>query len=181
MTYKPKIIFGYFFWFPCVLRILYLWCFIQRRYSMPVNRTIFSQILSYVSSYRFNQCVDRYNGNRGMKKFNCWKQFFCMCFAQLTYRESLRDIEVCLKSQSKKLYHIGIWRIDFEIDIGLRQWKQRLAHLRRFRSTSDRRSAQALCGRFRFPIGLGSYRLCPGLIDHWSVSVAFPLGEVPKA
>ncbi len=74
---------------------------------MPVNRTIFSQILSYVSSYRFNQCVNRYNGNRGMKKFNCWKQFFCMCFAQLTYRESLRDIEVCLKSQSKKLYHMG--------------------------------------------------------------------------
>ncbi|VFN06350.1 MAG: protein of unknown function (DUF4372), partial [Candidatus Kentron sp. G] len=56
----------------------------------------------------FRQCVERYNGNRKVQTFSCLDQFLCMVFAQLTYRESLRDIEVCLRAQQSKLYHMGI-------------------------------------------------------------------------
>jgi len=56
----------------------------------------------------FRCCVDRYNGNYKIKTFKCLDQFYCMAFAQLTYRESLRDIEACLRAQSSKLYHMGI-------------------------------------------------------------------------
>jgi hypothetical protein len=57
---------------------------------------------------KFRQCVDRYDGNFKVKKFSCWDQFLCMSFAQLTYRESLRDIETCLRAMQPKLYHMGI-------------------------------------------------------------------------
>lgn len=57
---------------------------------------------------KFRQCVNCYNGNYKVKKFSCWDQFFCMSFAQLTYRESLRDIETCLRAMQPKLYHMGI-------------------------------------------------------------------------
>ena len=57
---------------------------------------------------RFRQCVERYDGNYKIKSFSCWDQFLCMAFAQLTYRESLRDIEACLRATQPKLYHMGI-------------------------------------------------------------------------
>ncbi len=57
---------------------------------------------------QFRKCVERYNGNKGVRSFSCWDQFLCMAFAQLTYRESLRDIECCLRSMPEKLYHMGI-------------------------------------------------------------------------
>ena len=57
--------------------------------------------------YEFQKCVARYRGDYQQKKFSCWDQFLCMAFAQLTYRESLRDIEACLRSMSAKLYHVG--------------------------------------------------------------------------
>ena len=57
--------------------------------------------------YQFQICVDRYLGNRYVKEFSCWDQFLCLAFAQLTYRESLRDIEACLRAQQPKLYHMG--------------------------------------------------------------------------
>ncbi len=58
--------------------------------------------------YEFRKCVNRYQGNYKIKSFSCFDQFLCMAFAQLTYRESLRDIEVCLRSLQSKLYHMGI-------------------------------------------------------------------------
>ena len=58
--------------------------------------------------HKFRQCVDRYEGNKGIRTFTCLDQFMCMAFAQLTYRESLRDIECCLRAMREKLYHIGI-------------------------------------------------------------------------
>lgn len=70
--------------------------------------TIFSQIFSLVSKYEFDKCVKRYDGNYKVQKFTCWEQFLAMGFAQLTYRESLRDIEVCLNAMGDKLYHSGI-------------------------------------------------------------------------
>lgn len=75
---------------------------------MYSGRLIFSQVLDHLPSHTFRRCVTRYNGNHHVKKFSCLDQFRCMAFAQLTYRESLRDIEACLRAQKSKLYHMGI-------------------------------------------------------------------------
>ena len=75
---------------------------------MNQGKTIFSQILEFLSKHKFRQCVERYNGNYRVRSFTCFDQFLCMAFAQLTYRESLRDIECCLRAMREKLYHMGI-------------------------------------------------------------------------
>ncbi len=75
---------------------------------MNSGKTIFSQLMDFIPRYEFNQCVKRYNGNYKIKNFTCWEQFLCMAFAQFTYRESLRDIQACLRAAKKKLYHMGI-------------------------------------------------------------------------
>ena len=75
---------------------------------MHSGRIIFSQILDSLPRYEFNKCVQRYQGNYRTRKFSCYDQFLCMAFAQLTYRESLRDIETCLRALQPKLYHAGI-------------------------------------------------------------------------
>ena len=69
---------------------------------------LFSQIISLISPTSFKTCVKRYNGDFKTKHFNCWRQYLCMAFGQLTHRESLSDTIVCLKANSNKLYHIGI-------------------------------------------------------------------------
>lgn len=74
---------------------------------MNQGRTVFSQIMDFLPMYEFRKCVERYQGNYRVRSFSCWDQFLCMGFAQLTYRESLRDIESCLNSMSSKLYHMG--------------------------------------------------------------------------
>ena len=74
---------------------------------MNLGRTVFSQLLEFIPTYQFQICVDRYKGHRYVKDFSCWDQFLCLAFAQLTYRESLRDIEACLRAQQPKLYHMG--------------------------------------------------------------------------
>jgi len=75
---------------------------------MYQGRTVFSQILDFLPMHKFRQCVNRYSGNKGVRTFTCLDQFMCMAFAQLTYRESLRDIECCLRAMQEKLYHMGI-------------------------------------------------------------------------
>lgn len=75
---------------------------------MNYGKTVFSQIMDFLPIYEFQKCVDRYNGNHKVKRFTCMDQFLCMAFAQLTYRESLRDIEACLRAAQNKLYHMGI-------------------------------------------------------------------------
>ena len=75
---------------------------------MNSGKTIFAQLMDFLPIYEFHQCVQRYHGHYKMKSFSCWDQFLCMAFAQLTYRESLRDIEACLRSSQRKLYHMGI-------------------------------------------------------------------------
>lgn len=75
---------------------------------MNTGRTVFSQIMDYLPLDEFRKCVKRYQGNYKVKSFSCLDQFLCMAFAQLTYRESLRDIEACLRSMQNKLYHMGI-------------------------------------------------------------------------
>ena len=74
---------------------------------MNTGRTIFSQLMDFLPHDNFHQCVQRYNGNHKIKTFSCLDQYLCMAFAQLTGRESLRDIEACLRTFGPKLYHAG--------------------------------------------------------------------------
>jgi hypothetical protein len=75
---------------------------------MNIGRTVFAQIMDFIPLFQFRQCVARYNGNYKVITFTCLDQFLCLAFAQLTYRESLRDIEACLRVAKPKLYHMGI-------------------------------------------------------------------------
>ena len=75
---------------------------------MYTGKLVFTQVMEHLPWHQFHNCVKRYNGNHKAKSFRCTDQFRCMAFAQLTYRTSLRDIEVCLRAQSNKLYHMGI-------------------------------------------------------------------------
>ena len=74
---------------------------------MNSGRTVFAQLLDHLPSYEFQKCVTRYRGDYQQKTFSCWDQYLSMAFAQLTYRDSLRDIEACLRSMHGKLYHMG--------------------------------------------------------------------------
>jgi len=75
---------------------------------MNTGQSIFSQIIDFLPQHEFRKCAQRYRGNYKVQKFSCYNQFLCMSFAQLTYRESLRDIVACLRAMQPKLYHIGI-------------------------------------------------------------------------
>jgi hypothetical protein len=75
---------------------------------MNSGKTIFAQLMDFVPPYEFRCCVERYQGNYKIKSFSCWEQFLTLAFAQLTYRESLRDIEACLRAAPTKLYHMGV-------------------------------------------------------------------------
>ena len=74
---------------------------------MNSGRTVFSQLIGFLPDREFRRCVHRYEGDRRLREFSCWDQYLTMAFAQLTYRESLRDIEACLRSLHGKLYHMG--------------------------------------------------------------------------
>ena len=75
---------------------------------MHQGSTIFAQVIDFLPKHKFRRCVNRYSGNYRTRSFTCFDQFLCMAFAQLTYRESLRDIECCLRAMHEKLYHMGI-------------------------------------------------------------------------
>lgn len=75
---------------------------------MYIGKLVFSQVMDFMPMYTFRRCVTRYQGDYKVKKFTCFDQYLCMAFAQITYRESLRDIEICLRAQEQKLYHMGI-------------------------------------------------------------------------
>src|ERR1700721_4716733 len=74
---------------------------------MNTGRTLFAQIMDFLPWSTFDRIVARYDGNRAVRKLSCAAQYQVMAFAQLTYRESLRDIEACLSAQTAKLYHMG--------------------------------------------------------------------------
>ena len=75
---------------------------------MYLGKTLFAQIMDFLPWKTFHRIVDRYSGDYRTRSLSCAEQFRVMAFAQLTYRESLRDIEVCLAAQAGKLYHMGI-------------------------------------------------------------------------
>jgi hypothetical protein len=74
---------------------------------MENGKTVFAQLMDFLPSYEFRKCVERYDGHFKVKSFSCWDQFMAMAFAQLTFRESLRDIQACLRANQSKLYHMG--------------------------------------------------------------------------
>ena len=74
---------------------------------MTLGKFVFAQVMEHLPLHAFHRCVVRYSGEYKVKRFSCLDQYLCMAFAQLTYRESLRDIEACLRVQSSKLYHLG--------------------------------------------------------------------------
>jgi len=75
---------------------------------MPIGRTVFAQLMDLIPRRAFERCVARYPSQRRLRTFTCYDQFLCLAFAQLTYRESLRDIETCLRALQPKLYHAGL-------------------------------------------------------------------------
>ena len=75
---------------------------------MNEGKTVFSQVMEFLPMYEFRKCVERYHGDYKVLSFSCLDQFLCMAFAQMTFRESLRDIQACLRSRQNKLYHMGI-------------------------------------------------------------------------
>jgi hypothetical protein len=112
---------------------------------MNTGRTIFAQLMDLLPLAEFRRCVDRYQGDHKVQRFSSLDQFFCLAFAQLTYRESLRDIEACLRAQQPKLYHMGFrgpisratlayanehrnWRIFADFTQGLIHWARLLYH-----------------------------------------------------
>ena len=76
--------------------------------SMNSGKYVLTQLLDWIHPQRFQRCVARYHGDAKVSQFSCWSQFVCLAFAQLTWRESLRDIEACLNSRHRQLYHLGL-------------------------------------------------------------------------
>ena len=75
---------------------------------MQAGRTVLAQLMDFVPKHEFDKCVRRYGGDKRVRSLSCYGQFLAMCFAQLTGRESLRDIETCLRAVGRKLYHAGL-------------------------------------------------------------------------
>ncbi|MCP4296084.1 MAG: IS4 family transposase [Proteobacteria bacterium] len=75
---------------------------------MYTGKIVFSQLIDHLPMHTFRKCIKHYQGNRYVKSFSCLDQFLCMAFAQLTFRESLRDVEACLRAHNNKIYHMGI-------------------------------------------------------------------------
>src|ERR1035437_667192 len=147
---------------------------------MNDGRTIFSQLISFLPDREFRRCVARYRGDSRLRGLSCWEQFLAMAFAQLTYRESLRDIEACLRALGAKRYHLGFRRMVARSTLADANEAHRLAHLRRLRTDTDRYRATALRERCHGR-GTGSQPLRAGLDHHRSLLVAVSLGEVSQA
>ena len=75
---------------------------------MYTGKIVFAQVIDHLPLHTFYRCVQRYRGHYKVQSFSCLDQYLCMAFAQLTYRDSLRDVETCLRAQKAKLYHMGI-------------------------------------------------------------------------
>ena len=107
-------------------------------WHMYAGRIGFAQLIDHLPLHSFRRCVQRYRGHDKVQSFSCLDQYLCMAFAQLSYRESLRDIEACLRAQNAKLYHMGIRGTRLARHPGRCQREARLAHLRRLRRRFDR-------------------------------------------
>src|ERR1019366_4282898 len=104
---------------------------------MNSGRTVFSQLVQHLPGKEFQKCVARHHGDSYFRGFSCWDQLLAMAFAQLTYRESLRDIESCRRALPSKLDHKGFRGKVVALAFGRRERIARLAYLRRFRAGVD--------------------------------------------
>ena len=146
---------------------------------MYTGTTIFSQLMQHLPWHHFHQCVDRYRGNHKVKEFKCTDHYRVMCFAQLTYRESLRDIEACLRAMRPKRYHMGIHSTVSRNNLSNANEKRDWRILCRVRSILDCRGPQTLRGR-RACRRLGCFGLRSGLDDHRPVPFDVSMGTLPK-
>ena len=146
---------------------------------MNAGKTVFAQLMNFLPVYEFHQCVERYDGEYKVKSFSCWDQYLSMAFAQLTYRESLRDIEACLRAAGAKLYHMGIRgkvsRNTLANANQVRDWRI----YRGFCPGPHRQGAGALRPRL-LRHRSEPYYLCARFHHDRPLPVAFPLGGVQK-
>ena len=112
---------------------------------MYTGKTLFAQLMDFLPWTTFARIVERYGGDRYVKSLRCAEHFRVMAFAQLTYRESLRDIEACLSAQASKLYHMGFREPIRRSTLSDANEARRLAHLRRLRPGADPSGQKALC------------------------------------
>ena len=126
-------------------------------FSMFKGQYVFSQITDHLPLHTFRRCVERYLGKWYVKHFKCYDQYLAMSFAQLTHRESLRDIEACLQAQSSKLYHIGFRSSISRSTLADANEPARLANLCRLCSNTNQDCSTSLCWR---STGIGSKKYC---------------------
>jgi Domain of unknown function (DUF4372)/Transposase DDE domain len=115
---------------------------------MYTGKLVFAQLMGHLPLHTFRRCVARYGGDRKVRRFTCLDQYLCMAFAQFTYRESLRDVEACLRAQRSKLYHMGIssavsrstlaelYRCRWQVELFFKWIKQHL-RIKAFYGTSE--------------------------------------------
>ena len=144
---------------------------------MHTGKTLFAQLMDFLPWTTFARIVERYGGDRYVKSLRCAEHFRAMAFAQLTYRESLRDIEACLSAQASKLYHMGfrepIRRSTLADANEARDWRIYADF-----AGADPPSPKALCsGRLRN--GTVRNRLCAGFDNNRFVLVGLPVGPFP--
>ena len=146
---------------------------------MNTGRTVFSQLIEFLPHQEFQKCVARYSGGRYLKNLSCWDQYLAMAFAQLTYREGLRDIEACLRSVGGKLYHMGfrgkVARSTLADANESRDWRI-YADFAQVLIAIARPSLCARSDRRRF----GSESICVGLHHHRPVPILVSVGEVSQ-
>ncbi len=147
---------------------------------MRTGKLIFAQAMDYLPQHTLRRCIQRYNGNQNIKSFSCKDQYRCMALAQLTYRESLRDIEACLKVQSNKLYHMGIRSKVAHSTVSRCKRKTRLADLCRFCSISNTNCLPTLCQRSSWT-RTTQHHLCTQCHNHRSLPVSLPLGSLSES
>ena len=145
---------------------------------MNTGKTLFAQLMDFLPWSTFMRIVARYGGDRAVRTLPCAEQFRVMAFAQLTYRESLRDIEACLSAQAAKLYHMGfrepVRRSTLADANEARDWRIYAEFAQRLIAQARRLYAGDESGR-----GSDQHRLCAGLDDHRSVPVGVSVGAFP--
>ena len=144
--------------------------------TMPTGQFVFSQVMDHLPMKAFRRYVQRYHGNRYVKSFTCLDQFLCLAFAQLTHRESLRDIEVCLRAPGQTL-PLRPARQGRPYYPGPCQPNPRRAPVCRLRPRPHPHRPTAVC-RGRPGPGPRLHRLCPGLLHHRPVPDRLPLTRI---
>lgn len=146
---------------------------------MNTGKTLFAQLMDFLPWTTFTRCVARYGGDKGVRTLTCAEQFRVMAFAQLTYRESLRDIEACLSAQRNKLYHMGfrqpIRRSTLADANEARDWRIHADFAQRLIAQT-----RALYASEDLGLDLTNTGLCAGLDHHRPVPVDVPVGAFPQ-